>query len=239
MARESKNHRWRFFRAGDFDQVRLDRGADFLNLGSLDQKLWVALACPTEGLEFDKKTLEFLDADHDGRVRAPELIAAAKWAASVLEDPDTLLEGTATIPLGSIDASTDEGKRLLDSAKEILRNLGKKGAKSISLEDTLDTEKIFAKTKFNGDVIVPVSSTDDASVQKAIVDIMACLGEEKDRGGEPGISQEKVDAFFKDADALDAWWKKGEADPAVLPLGDATAAAAAAFHAVQAATTPA
>ena len=48
--------RWRFWRAGGVDQVRLDRGADLLQLRSLDQKLWVALSCPVKGLEFDEKT---------------------------------------------------------------------------------------------------------------------------------------------------------------------------------------
>ena len=53
MARDATvpaaSHVWRFFRAGGFDQVKLDTGADFVALGAgrLDQKLWVALACPT------------------------------------------------------------------------------------------------------------------------------------------------------------------------------------------------
>ena len=206
-----------------------------MNLGTLDQKLWVALACPTEGLEFDKRTLELLDADADGRIRAPALIAAARWAGSMVKDPDSLLEGTATIPLASFDTRTEEGKQLLASAKEILRNLGKKEAKEISLEDTLDTEKIFAKTKFNGDGIVPASSTDDEAVQAAVVDIIACVGAEADRSGEEGISQAKVEAFFTDAEALDAWWRRAEADAArVLPLGSATTAAVESFRAVRA-----
>ena len=50
-------------------------GADIVNLGALDQKLWVALACPTRGVEFDERTLELLDLDGDARVRAPEVIA--------------------------------------------------------------------------------------------------------------------------------------------------------------------
>ena len=70
------SHNWRFFRAGGFDQVRLDSGIDIMNLDKLDQKLWVALACPTRGLEFDTKTLELIDTDKDGRIRAPEIIAA-------------------------------------------------------------------------------------------------------------------------------------------------------------------
>ncbi len=69
------HHTWKFFRAGGFDQVRLETGADLMALDQLDQKLWVALACPTTGLEFDK-TLALIDTDKDGRIRAPELIAA-------------------------------------------------------------------------------------------------------------------------------------------------------------------
>ncbi len=65
------NHIWKFFRAGGFDQVRLDTGADLLSLNELDQKLWVALACPTTGLEFDADTLALIDTDQDGRIRAP------------------------------------------------------------------------------------------------------------------------------------------------------------------------
>ena len=78
-------HHWRFFRAGGFDQVRLDSGDDIASLDKLDQKLWAALSCPTRGLEFDEKTLDLIDTDKDGRIRAPEIIAAAKWATSTLE----------------------------------------------------------------------------------------------------------------------------------------------------------
>jgi hypothetical protein len=39
-------HKWRFFRSGGFDQVRLETGADLKALDQLDPKLWAALrAC--------------------------------------------------------------------------------------------------------------------------------------------------------------------------------------------------
>ena len=59
------NYTWKFFRAGGFDQVKLESGADLANLDLLDQKLWVALACPTRGLEFDSRTLDLVDTDKD------------------------------------------------------------------------------------------------------------------------------------------------------------------------------
>jgi hypothetical protein len=59
--------------------------ADLVNLNDLDQKLWVALSCPTIGVEFDARTLALLDSDSDGHIRAPELLAAIDWAASTPE----------------------------------------------------------------------------------------------------------------------------------------------------------
>src|SRR3954452_22804225 len=122
------NHAWRFFRAGGFDQVRLDSGADLQALRHLDQKLWVALACPTTGLEFDSKTLALIDTDKDGRIRAPEIIAAAKWATTCLKNPDDLLKGSPALSLSAINDATAEGKQPLSSARQTLSNLGKKDA---------------------------------------------------------------------------------------------------------------
>jgi hypothetical protein len=67
----ARPHKWRFFRSGGFDQVRLETADDLRHLDQLDQKLWASLACPTRGVEFDEKTLARLDADRDGRIRAP------------------------------------------------------------------------------------------------------------------------------------------------------------------------
>src|SRR5947199_3463995 len=109
------NHRWKFFRAGGFDQVYLRSGADLKVLDELDQKLWVALACPTTGLEFDARTLALIDTDKDGRVRAPEIIAATKWAASCLKNPGDLMKPSDSLPLSAINDATPQDKQLLAS----------------------------------------------------------------------------------------------------------------------------
>jgi hypothetical protein len=69
------SHTWKFFRAGGFDQVQIDNGADLLALKGLDQKLWVALSFPTRGIEFDTKTLDLIDHDEHAHVHAKELLA--------------------------------------------------------------------------------------------------------------------------------------------------------------------
>jgi len=227
-------HLWKFFRAGGFDQVKLETGSDLMHLDQLDQKLWVALACPTTGLEFDPKTAALIDTDKDGRMRAPEVIAAAKWAGAMLKNPNDLVKGGDSLPLAAINEANPEGKQLLASAKQILVNLGKADATTISVADASDANKIFVNTTLNGDGIIIAESAPDDATKAIINDIAACLGPVADRSGKPGIDQTKADTFFIEAAALSDWNKKAEADAAnILPAGDATAAAAAAVKAIK------
>src|SRR5437667_5647722 len=227
------SHVWKFFRAGGFDQVRLETGADLMALDQLDQKLWVALACPTRGIEFSTRTLDLIDTDQDGRIRAPDIIAATRWAGSCLKNPDELLASSPSLSLSAINDATPEGKQLLSSAKQILSNLGRKDAQAITIEDTTDTTRIFAQTVFNGDGIVPADSADDDTVKMLINDIIACLGADTDRSGKPGVSQARVEQFFIEARAFSEWWKKAETDANGAPLGDSTSTGYATMKAVR------
>ncbi len=205
-----------------------------MHLDQLDQKLWVALACPTTGLEFDPKTAALIDADNDGRIRAPELISALKWAGSMLNNPDDLVKGGDTVSLSAISDATPEGKQLLASAKQICANLGKKDATAISLADASDANKIFVNTTLNGDGVIIAESAGGDATKAVITEIAGCMGTVPDRSGKAGIDQAKADAFFAECAAFDAWNKKAEDDKTnILPAGDATAAAAAAVRAVK------
>lgn len=198
--------KWRFARLGGFDQVELNRSADLLALPSLDQKLWATLSCPTQGLYFDQETLAFLDSDHDGRIRANEVIAAVSWAGKVLKNPADLLQKKPLLPLAAINDADPEGKQLLSSSREILKNLGKQEAVEISFEDLADISRIFADTRFNGDGIIPEKAgLDDDFARQAIADIMLYYGSESDRCGDPGVNQEKIRQFFCEAQTYNDW----------------------------------
>jgi hypothetical protein len=221
---------WRFFRAGGFNQVVLNSGADLLNLDQLDQKLWVALACPTTGVEFDKTTLALIDTDKDGRVRAPELIAAVKWAGGLLKNPDDLLKGSPTLCPAAINDTNPEGKLIANFARQVL---GKTDGAEITIDEAAAAAQTFAAKPFNGDGIVPADSASDDATKAVIADIITCLGADTDASGKPGVSQAKVDRFFSDAAAYSDWWKKAEGDAAVLPLGLNTEAASGAVKSVK------
>ncbi|MEN9572178.1 MAG: hypothetical protein RL514_33 [Verrucomicrobiota bacterium] len=226
----SPSHTWKFFSAGGVSQVAFRSGADLAQLAQLDLKLWVALAVPTRGIEFDPKTLDLIDTDKDGRIRPPELLAAVKWAEAAFLSLDDLLKGGDAVPLASIKDAA-----VATTARRILANLGKPDAPAISLADVADTAKIFAGTQFNGDGTVPAASAPDATTKQLIEDLLATVGGLPDRGGQPGVNQAKADQFFAEAQAFADWHAKAEADAAsLLPLGDATAGAAAAIKAVKA-----
>jgi len=223
-----------FFRAGGFEQVRFDSGADLVALDQLDQKLWVALACPTKGLAFDARTLELLDTEKDSRIRAPELIKAVKWAGALLKNPDDLLKGSDSLPLAAINDAVDEGKKIVESAKSVLASLGKKDATAIAVADTADAVKAFNAQPFNGDgVITAESAGSDEAAKALIADVIACGGSVEDKSGKPGVDADKVTAFFKDVAAYVEWLDKAEADVALLPLKADTAAAFEALKAVR------
>ncbi|BCT68192.1 hypothetical protein [Nitrosospira sp. NRS527] len=227
------SHTWKFFRAGGFDQVQIDNGADLLALKGLDQKLWVALSCPTRGIEFDTKTLDLIDHDADAHVHANEVLAAIAWAGGLLRNSDLLVEGSDRVALADIDDSSEEGQQVLASAQYILKTLGKPDATEISLADMADIEKFVAGLEFNGDGVVPAGQITDAGLRTTIEDIMKCRGSVTDVSGKAGINQEINDAFFAEVAIFSDWGVKGDADANIQFLGDKTQAAADAFHAVK------
>lgn len=222
-------HAWKFVRIGGVDQIVFRNGADIAHIDELDQKLWMALAIPTRGIEFDTKSADLLDTDKDGRIRPPEIIAAVKWAATAFNDLSDLMKGGDAVALSAI-----KDPHLLAGAKRVLANLKKPDATVITLADVSDTVKILADTTFNGDGVIIAASAGEPVLQKAIEEIIAIVGPDVDRSGKPGLGQVKLDLFFAEAKKLADWAAKGEADTLVTPLGlEGTTAAVAALKAVR------
>ncbi len=232
MSESAGSHRWKFYKYGGLDQVSLETSEDLKALEKLDPKLWAAMACPTANIEFDAKTLDYLDTDKDRRVKIPELLAGLQWLCSVLKNPEVIMKAGEALPLQYINDATEEGKALLASARQILANLGKQKEESISLADLADTQKIFVATTFNGDGIIPAEVAPDEATRKLVTEIISCVGSDIDRSGKPGISETRLNAFWADAAAFAAWQKTGE-EASVLFSGAATHSMAKAYLAVK------
>ncbi|MBI5539760.1 MAG: hypothetical protein HY951_06850 [Bacteroidia bacterium] len=220
---ENSSHIWQFSRVGGVNRVNLEKGVDIVSLEHLDQKLWTALSCPTHGLEIDSKTLDLIDKDQDQRIRVPEIIEAVNWITSVIKNPDDLIRENKTLTLSAINENTEEGKKLLISAKQILINIGKPDSQEISVEETSDTDKIFANTKFNGDGIITEDSSENTKEKELINNIISTVGFKIDRNGKNGISIDQITDFYQNCEDYSNWYLKAESDlQKYLPFGDKT-----------------
>ncbi len=213
-------HAWQFFRAGGFDQVRIDSARDLLALDQLDQKLWVALSCSITNVYFDQKTLSMIDTDKDGRIRAPELIAAIKWAGRLLKNPDDLVPGGDGISVNMINDSSDEGKILADSVKRSLKTIGKNESEMLTLADVQVLEKAFSVMAFNGDGIITEDSTGDETLKGIIREIIATTGSLEDRSGKSGIDLTKLESFFSQLSQYYTWLSEMENLKYTIPCRD-------------------
>lgn len=224
-------YRWRFFKSARCVQVKLETGADLAALPELDQRLWTVLSASTKGLRFDAATLRLLDADGDGRIRAPDVLAAVAWLRPRFRSLDVLFARKTEIALEAVNDGTDEGRALLASFRRILAREDRADATAISLADVLGATALFNAQPFNGDGVVTPKSTADAALAAVVAQIAACEGATRDRSGDDGIDQAAADRFFADARAHLAWKAAGAK---VAVLGEATAAAYAAYEAVAA-----
>ena len=78
-----------------------------------DLKNWYAISCPTAGLRFDARTLEFLDSNRDGHIRSDEVQAALAFLKERGIEPGQLAE-----PDPDAEAKlADVLKRIADLAK--------------------------------------------------------------------------------------------------------------------------
>ncbi len=227
--KEKHAHNWAFCRVGGVDQVVFRDADDLVRIGQLDLKLWMALAVPTTGLEFDPVTARLLDTDNDGRIRPPELIAAIRWADTMFKDLGGLMKSGTTVALAAIKDAA-----VLSAVKRVLTDLDKADASEISIDDISVHAKTFLKNKFNGDGVVVVELAGDETTRKAIENVLETMGGVEDRSGKQGIDQTIVDAFFTQTALLLKWADAAHADQARTPLGlDATLEALTAVKAVK------
>lgn len=229
IIKKDQKYKWNFDNIGGCSRVRIASGQDIAHLDELDVKMWTVLSCPVKGLEIEEKSLKYMDRDADGKIRVNDVISVAKWMTGALKNPDLLLEGKDWVNIEEINAENEVGLKLIKAAKQILSNLGKEGER-ISLADTADSAAIFAKTRYNGDGVITVASTDDAVEKEVIAAALECTGGTMDRSGEMGVTAAQLEQFYADLKAYSDWC----AAEVEAPFGDKTDAVIAAYQALDA-----
>lgn len=233
-AKAQRRHRWTFFRASGVTQAAVRTAEDVRRLIELPEELWTILSCPSSGLQFDQKTFDFMDFDHDGHIRVREVVLTIEWLLKRLRDPADIFRDSTSVPMSAF-ADTDEGKALRDASALLLGSVGKEGADTITLDDVMARQTTFINAPFNGDGVVTAAATDNEKVKRLIGEVIAATGGAPDRCGAPGVDKAKLEEFVAALEAHLAWLARAKNEnDALFPLGDATADAAKALDAVKA-----
>lgn len=204
ISKDNSKYNWNYEIIGGCSRVQITKGEDIAHLDELDPKMWTVLSCPVSGLEIDDKSLNYMDCDGDGKIRLNDIIATSKWIVGAVNDPDLLLLGKDSFDIENFDKENEVGVRLYKSAKQILKNLKKKGS-VISISNVADMSAIFAGTKFNGDGVIIEASTEDADERAVIASAIATMGGVEDKSGEIGVNGEIIENFYKALADYAAW----------------------------------
>ncbi|MBD5553191.1 MAG: ABC transporter permease [Desulfovibrio sp.] len=224
----SKEEKFTFQRMGGINQVLMHTDYDWRNLDKLDPKLWMAMSCPVAGLEFSHATLELLDADHDGRIRAQEVREAASWICERLVHPSILADSPTEIKLTDLRDDTDAGKGLISAFRIALEQCGKEQGSSLTDAEIAAVLEKASGYAFNGDGVITMESATQAAAANAALKAVpafvkhgfAIVGAVKDASGLPGMDQKLADQLISRAKAVVDWRKKVSAVD--LPLGEQT-----------------
>ena len=144
------NHIWQRTLQGRMSQIALKSGDDIAHLAQLDRKEWLALSMPTTGIRFDQRMLELMDTDHDGRVRADEVIGAIEFLKS------------KNVDLNSLFKPDEADEKALASVLERQGDLAKAKPSDAELKAMADWE---AKGK---EPLVAVLGADTAAAEAAL-----------------------------------------------------------------------
>ena len=229
LLRKNSKYKWEFENIGGTTRVRITSGEDIRHLPELDPKMWTVLSCPVQGLEISEKSLSYMDADGDGKLRVNDVVQVSQWLTGALKNADLLLEGKDSVNVNDLNQEDALGKKLYAASLQILKNLGK-DANAISLADLADKAAIFAETCYNGDGVITEAATDDAELKALVAAVLAATGGVVDRSGVQGVNADQIEAFYK-ALAEYVAWQESVVD---APFGEDTDKAIELYNALDA-----
>ena len=178
-------YKYTYSKIGGVTRVNITTAEDLRHLCELDKKLWTVLSCPTQGLEIDEQSLKYIDTNLDGAIHVDEVMCVSSWLSNVLNDLTPVIEGKDSLNLSQLNADAEEGKKLLDTAKDILDRLGKSDAQVITLADSTSCLDSYRKAKFEAAL----------AAAKAAAEVAAPFG---DKTADIDAAYKALDAKVKD-----------------------------------------
>ena len=221
----------RFDRFGQTYQLRIEKARDLEHVLELDEALWVATSAPASAFRCDRTLTELINSDGSDRINTDELRSAIRWMLNVLSDRTLPDDPAAPLALNAIRGDLPEGKRLIESARQVLAG---DADEAITLAQVREFLTKLCEKPLNGDGIVVPSAATGAS-RGLIEDVLKCTGSTQDASGKPGIDEPQLDAFIAAVRGLLEWREAGSGVNAnsLVPFGAETPAVYAHYAAIE------
>ncbi len=211
---------------GGAHHLRIESSADFNHVLALDEAHWVATGAVTNSLRCDPVFLDLLDTDDNRRLMCYEVRVAIKWLMANLTDHSGIDAASDVLRVSAVNPNTADGKKILTAVNKILKKLDPEAAE-ITLSQVREVKaQQEALPVSEAGVILP-SAAKDPELQKIISDLIDVTGGTPHPSGKPGLDEEDLERFAKEAAARLDWLKKmelpaGTDSTEIMPLGEAT-----------------
>ncbi|PKL23451.1 MAG: hypothetical protein CVV47_14525 [Spirochaetae bacterium HGW-Spirochaetae-3] len=207
---------------------------------NLDDALWTATGVDIDYLAMDRKFLEYLDFDINGRVLCGEARAAIRSLDACCADLGMVFGRSAYDPveLSSIRADTPEGETLRASIGRMAFALSGSGEApgfdgttgSFSLLDIERSRRLHRERPVSADGVMLPQAATDPRMRAFLEDVVRAVGGAPHPSGATGVNLPELEEFRQEAEARIAWLSEARLDPSIRILGDGTAAAYAAWE---------
>lgn len=179
-----------FRKVGGAWQLQINTIKDLQRLLTLDAAHWALTSISVETLRFERKFLDFVDIDRNGKIRTDELREAIRFVLAVFRDYSGVESKSDRVSLTALNPEDSNGAAALEAAKLILTNLGRADGEDISISEITNDHDICACTERNGDGVITPSPELPEDLSEALELVMSSHSGElrKDISGVSGVN---------------------------------------------------
>lgn len=203
-------------------QLRISDVSGLTGVLKLDEALWAMTVADIDFFRFDRRFLEFVDSDHNGKIQPDEIKEAVNFVLKYFRDLDGVISGSDRLLVSAISPDAPGAAEVISCAKLLLRDLGRNENEPLTVSDIRDSKSFTSFTARNGDGIISCTEGLAPEIAALITAVISSGRKSTDLSGKDGVSMADVTAFEA---ALDNRLKLNEAvknDPAILVYGEKT-----------------
>ena len=218
-----KAGKFRFRMVGGSLQLQIAAAEDIANVLTLDEALWAMTSVDTDSLRFDRRFLEFLDSDHDGKIRSNEIKDALNFLFAGFRNFDGVNNGDPELSISSLNPDAPGMEEVIRCAKLLLTGYGRTATDTLNAGDIRESRIVTTFTDRNGDGVIVPESDLTADLQYLVKMVIASGRKSLDRSGNDGISLADLESFEAALKRRLELLKVKDEDPEILIFGENSA----------------